>query len=188
MYLHPRDRSKVLKVYREFKTPEHMRARRWYYRFVPLFFFEHNARDIRQYRRFKRKAPHLLHLVAPTFGYAETNLGRALVAEHVRNPDGKTCDTLRAYLTREGLKGLREITPVLDDLFEQFAANHITVRDSKSQNYLVRCKDNGLGLVIVDGLGDSTIPYKSLSIRLNRVRLMRRKAKLLVRLREIAAA
>ena len=169
-------------------TPEHIRACRWYFRFVPLFFFDHNARDLRQYRQFKRKTPHLLHLVSPTFGYAETNLGQALVAGHVQNPNGKTCDTLHAYLAREGLKGLREITPVLDNLFEQLAANHITVRDSNTKNYLVRCTCNGLELVIVDGLGDSTIPYKSLSIRLNRVRLMRRKAKLLVRLREIAAA
>ena len=43
-------------------------------------------------------------------------------------------------------------------------------------------------LVIVDGLGDPTvIPYKTVSRRLNRRKLMRKKVKLFAKLRALAA-
>ncbi|MEE9291058.1 MAG: YrbL family protein, partial [Alphaproteobacteria bacterium] len=59
------------------------------------------------------------------------------------------------------------------------AAHHVTVEDPTALNILVRQGGAGPELVIVDGLGDPTlIPYKTVSKRLNRRKLMRKKVKL----------
>ena len=176
VYLHPEDESKVLKVHKEAGTPAARRARHWYCRVVPLSRFAANAKDIRQYRRVARKAPRMLDFICPLFGYAETTRGRALVAAHVRDGDGRTSETLRTYVLNNGFA---KIAPALDVLFEAMAANHVTVEDPTVHNNLVRQSGAGPELVIVDGLGDPTvIPYKTVSKRLNRNKLMRKKVKL----------
>ncbi|MCZ6496698.1 MAG: YrbL family protein [Alphaproteobacteria bacterium] len=180
VYLHPEDETKVLKVYREDRTPADRRARHWYCRALPLSRFDANAKDIRQYRRVARKAPGMLDFICPLFGYAETTRGRALVAGHVRDTDGRTSETLRSYVLNNGLA---KIAPALDGLFESLAAHHVTVEDPTAYNILVRQGGAGPELVIVDGLGDPTlIPYKTVSKRLNRRKLMRKKGKLLRKL------
>ncbi len=185
VYLHPEDETKVLKVYREGRTPAARRARHWYWRVLPLSRFDANAKDVRQYRRVARKAPRMLDFICPLFGYAETTRGRALVAGHVRDDDGRTSETLRTYVLNNGFA---KIAPALDGLFESLAAHHVTVEDPTALNILVRQGGGGPVLVIVDGLGDPTvIPYKTVSRRLNRRKLMRKKVKLFAKLRALAA-
>ena len=185
VYLHPEDETKVLKVYREGRTPAARRARHWYWRVLPLSRFDANAKDVRQYRRVARKAPRMLDFICPLFGYAETTRGRALVAGHVRDDDGRTSETLRTYVLNNGFA---KIAPALDGLFESLAAHHVTVEDHAALNILVRQGGGVPVLVIVDGLGDPTvIPYKTVSRRLNRRKLMRKKVKLFAKLRALAA-
>jgi hypothetical protein len=186
VYLHPEDETKVLKVHREDRPPAARRARHWYWRVLPLIRFDANARDVRQYHRVARKAPRALDIICPLFGYAETTRGRALVAERVRDADGRTSETLRTYVLKNGLA---MIAPALDGFFEALAAHHVTVEDPTAHNILVRQGGDGLALVLVDGLGDPTlIPYKTVSKRLNRRKLMRKKMKLLAKLRALADA
>ncbi len=185
VYLHPEDETKVLKVYREGRTPAARRAQHWYWRVLPLSRFDANAKDVRQYRRVARVAPGMLDFICPLFGYAETTRGRALVAGHVRDDDGRTSETLRTYVLNNGFA---KIAPALDGLFESLAAHHITVEDPTAHNILVRQGGGEPVLVIVDGLGDPTvIPYKTVSRRLNRRKLMRKKVKMFAKLRALAA-
>jgi len=184
VYLHPEDETKVLRVHRQDRPPAVRRARHWYWRVLPLSRFDANARDVRQYRRVARKAPRALDIICPLFGYAETTRGRALVAEHVRDADGRTSETLRTYVLGNGLA---KIAPALDGFFEALAAHHVTVEDPTAHNILVRQGGAGLALVLIDGLGDPTlIPYKTVSKRLNRRKLMRKKMKLFAKLRALA--
>ena len=185
VYLHPEDETKVLKVYRQDRTPAARRALYWYCKALPLSRFDANAKDIRQYRRVAHNAPGMLEFICPLFGYAETTRGRALVAGHVRDDDGRTSATLRTYVVANGLA---IIAPALDGLFESLAAHHVTVEDPTADNILVRQGGGGPELVIVDGLGDPTvIPYKTVSRRLNRRKLMRKKVKLFAKLHALAA-
>jgi hypothetical protein len=186
VYLHPEDETKVLKIHRQDRPPAARRARHWYWRVLPLSRFDANARDVRQYRRVARKAPRALDIICPLFGYTETTRGRALIAEHVRDADGRTSETLRTYVLNNGLA---IITPALDGFFETLAAHHVTVEDPTAHNILVRQDNAGLALVLVDGLGDPTvIPYKTVSKSLNRRKLMRKKMKLFAKLRALAQA
>lgn len=183
VYLHPEDDTKVLKVYREERTPARRRAQRWYGRFLPLRHFDESANDYHQYRRVAKRSPGFLAHVCPVFGYVETTLGRALVAERAQNADGTTCETLETYVSQNGLS---EVVPVIDGFFEEMVANHVTVGDPTARNIVVRRNGRGLELVLVDGLGDPTIiPYKTVSKRLNRRKLMRKKASLLRKLRAL---
>ncbi len=184
VYLHPTDEARVLKVHRKDRSPAAKRARHWYSRVLPLSRFDANAKDMRQYLRVAQNTPGILNLICPLFGYAETTRGRALVAARVCDDDGRTSATLRTYVLNNGLAG---IAPALEDFFEAFATHHIPVEDPTAHNILVRRCDDGLKLVIVDGLGDPTlIPYKTFSKSANRRKLMRKKVKLLAKLQVLS--
>jgi hypothetical protein len=183
VYLHPRDETKVLKVHRQDRPPAVRRSRHWYWRALPLSHFDANARDVCQYRRVVRKAPQAIHLICPLFGYTETTRGRALVAKHVRDANGRTSETLRTHVLNNGLA---LIAPALDKFFEALATHHVVVEDPTAHNILVRQNNAGLALILIDGLGDPTIiPYKTVSKILNRRKLMRKKVKLLAKLRAL---
>ena len=184
VYVHPEDRTKILKINREDRPPGWRRSKRWYGRFLSPRHYDENAREFRQYSRLAKNVGQPIRCISKVFGYAKTTRGRALVAEHVRNADGATSKSLKSYL--EG-NDLIEIVPLLDTLFETLANNHLVLRDPHSKNILVREGDNGpLELVIIDGFGDPHfIPYTSLSKGFNRGRLMRKKIKLIRKLQAL---
>ena len=178
IYQHPEDENKILKVFWEDQTPAHRRAQLWYGRFKSLLRFDDNENDYLQYRRAMKHATHPLSGIYTIFGYAETTQGRALVGEHVRDADGGTSVTLLNYLQDHGPS---RIFPLVDGLFEELAVNHVVARDPHLENILVRkLEDNALRLVIIDGLGDPNfIPLASISKKLNRKKLMRKKQTLI---------
>jgi hypothetical protein len=186
VYLHPGDETKVLKLYRESGTPAARRARHWTGRLVPERRFDANARDIGLYRKLAAKPPEVRARVGAVYGYVATDRGPALMAEHVRDADGRTSVSLRRFVAENGLAGL---APLIEDFFETMAAHHVPVEDPSYHNILVQRREGGgLRLVLVDGLGDPTvIPYKSLIKGLNRKKLMRKKERLLARLERVAA-
>ncbi len=178
IYRHPEDDNKILKVFWEDQMPARRRARLWYGRFKSLRRYDDNELDYLQYRRAMKHAPGPLGCIYTIFGYAETTQGRALVGEYVRNADGATSVTLRRFLQDHGPS---KIFPLVDDLFEELAANHVVTKDPHLENILVRELEGGaLRLVIIDGLGDPNfIPFATLSKRLNRKKLMRKKQTLI---------
>jgi hypothetical protein len=186
VYLHPNDDTKVIKVHRPDNSPAARRARHWYARLLPLSRFDANARDLRLYRRLAARAPQALGQVGAVYGFTETDQGRALVAEHVRDADGRTSESLWNHVARNGLEG---VAALLDDFFETFAAHHVPVEDPTYHNILVRRDGPGISLVLIDGLGDPTlIPYKTMFKSLNREKLMRKKGRLIAKLERAAAA
>ncbi|MCZ6740631.1 MAG: YrbL family protein [Alphaproteobacteria bacterium] len=178
IYRHPEDDDKILKVFWEDQMPARRRARLWYGRFKSLRRYDDNELDYLQYRRAMKHAPGPLGCIYTIFGYAETTQGRALVGEYVRNADGGTSVTLRRFLQDHGPS---KIFPLVDDLFEELAANHVVTKDPHLENILVRELEGGaLRLVIIDGLGDPNfIPFATWSKRLNRKKLMRKKQTLI---------
>lgn len=185
IYRHPEDENKILKVFWEDQMPARRRAKIWYGRFKSDLRFDDNENDYRQYRRAMEHAPRPLDGIYTIFGYAETTQGRALVGEHVRDADGKTSETLLSYLRKHGPS---RILPLVDGLFEELAIHHVVARDPHLENILVRKLEGGaLRLVIVDGLGDPNfIPFATISRRLNRKKLMRKKKTLIRKLNAFA--
>lgn len=185
IYRHPEDDNKILKVFREDQIPAKRRARLWYGRLKSLRRFDDNELDYLQYRRAMKHASGPLGCIYTIFGYAETTQGRALVGEHVRNADGATSVTLRRFLQDHGPA---KILPLVDEFFEELAANHVVTKDPHLENILVRELAGGaLRLVIIDGLGDpNLIPFATLSKSLNRKKLMRKKQTLIRKAKSFA--
>ncbi len=111
-------------------------------------------------------------------------MGRALVVEHVRNADGRTSDTLGAFVRRHGAA---PVLPEIDVFFDRLADHHVVARDPHPKNILVREEPDGaLSLVLIDGFGDpNIIPLATMSKSLNRKKLMRKKSGLIRRLRAL---
>jgi hypothetical protein len=186
VYLHPEDDTKVLKLHRADNSPAARRARRWQNRLLHQSRFDANARDLRLYRRLAARAPEVLDRIGAVHGIVDTNQGPALMAEHVRDADGRTSQSLWRHV---GQNGLADMLPLLDDFFEALASHHVPVEDPTYHNILV-CKNGPkMRLILVDGLGDPTlIPYKTLFKGLNREKLMRKKGRLIAKLRRATAA
>ncbi len=178
IYRHPEDDDKILKVFFEDQLPAKRRAEIWYGWFKSTRRYDDNELDYQQYRRAMKHASGPIGCIYTIFGYAETTQGRALVGEHVRNADGATSVTLQRFLEDHGSS---KILPIVDEFFEELAANHVVTKDPHLENILVRELGGGaLRLVIIDGLGDPNfIPLASLSKRLNRKKLMRKKQTLI---------
>ena len=184
VYVHPEDQTKILKLFREDRTPAQRRSKRWYGRFRSLRRYDENMREFIQCSRVAKKADQPLPCISQVFGFARTTGGRALVAEHVCNANGKTSENLKSYV--QG-KNITPILPLLDKFFEALANHHVVARDPHSQNILVREGDDGsLELVLTDGFGDPhLIPYTSIFKGFNRLRLMRKKNKLIRKLQTL---
>lgn len=177
VYCHPDSPDKVIKVFWEDQLPAKRRSTRWDRWFKSLLRFDDNENDYRQYIRARRRFDHAINGVYRIYGYVNTTLGRGLVAEHVRNADGTTSETLADYVRTHGRK---DVLPALEKLFDDLAAYHVVAKDPHVENILVRVREGGrLELVVIDGLGDNNvIPFASISKKLNERKLMRKKRSL----------
>ncbi|MDH3242630.1 MAG: PhoP regulatory network YrbL family protein [Alphaproteobacteria bacterium] len=177
IYRHPETADKIIKVFWDDQIPAKRRAQRWDRWFKSVRRFDDNENDYRQYLRVKRRFGKAIGCIYAIYGYADTPFGRGLVAEHVRNADGTTSETLVSYVQEHGPS---RILPSLDTLFEELAKFHVVAKDPHAENIVVRELDGGkLELVLIDGLGDNNvIPFATISKALNRKKLMRKKLSL----------
>ncbi|MDX1483221.1 MAG: YrbL family protein [Alphaproteobacteria bacterium] len=183
VYLHPQDPGKVLKVFHGGPSAETGRARRGFKALRTSKKFDQNRQDYAQHRRLERKGL-LTSCVYGMYGIVETDMGPALVAEYVRNGDGRSSPTLWDYVSAHGIDAVR---PLIEELFETLARHHVVLREPHHKNIVVREKQDGsVDLVVIDGLGDPNIvPFATLSKHLNRRKLMRKKGKLYGRLERL---
>jgi hypothetical protein len=184
VFLHPNDETKVLKVFREGGTPQKIRAQKWCGRFLPLARYDANAKDLREFQRIESKAPEFLDSVAPIFGHVETDRGTALVAGRVTNGNGSSCESLRDYVSKNGLG---DVIPTLEDFFSRLIQCHILMNDFNPSNILLRRESDKLKPVIVDGLGNaSLLPIRLYSKNQNSRKLLIKKKKLFAKLERLA--
>lgn len=114
-----------------------------------------SQRDIGFYRKLRRrKAVHSKHI--PAFhGLADTNLGRGIVVDLVRDYDGQISRPMNWYLA-EGYP-VEEFEPLLKELYESLVENRVVVSKEMSIGDLLlqkRSMTRGR-LVAIDGLGDT---------------------------------
>lgn len=183
VYIHPDDPTKILKIYRPGHTPDMIRKRRWFRQLAPDSRFDANRRDVIENTKFRERHSFLQSNICEVFGYVETSMGSAIVAERIMNEDGQTSHTLREHVTN----GMPEdLTEPLKELYKIFGDSHVLLRDEGAGNIMVRRKAHGIELVVVDGLGDSNvIKYATLSKELNKSKLQRKLRRLLAKLERV---
>ena len=113
------------------------------------------SRDIKFYRRLKKRGLKQLRHVPTYYGWAETNLGRGIVVDLIRNYDGEISAPLSWYLA-QGVP-IEEFEPYLEELKESFLQDLIIFNhDMTSDNLLVQKSSMGCAkLIAIDGLGDN---------------------------------
>ncbi len=116
---------------------------------------EQSQREIRFYRKLRRrKAMHSKHI--PAFhGLADTNHGTGIVVDLIRDYDGQISRPMNWYLA-EGYP-VEEFEPLLKELYESFLDNRIIFNhDLTIGNLLLQKRSMTRGrLVAIDGLGDT---------------------------------
>jgi len=116
---------------------------------------EQTRRDIKFYRQLKKRGLTQLRHLPNYYGWAETNLGRGIVVDLIRNYDGEISAPLKWYL-RHGVP-IDEFETYLEELKESFLENLIICNaDMSTDDLLVQKSSLGsASLVAIDAYGDS---------------------------------
>jgi hypothetical protein len=115
---------------------------------------QQSRREIRFYRKLKKRGGTTGIHVPRFYGLSETNLGEAMVVDLIRNYDGEISRPLNWYLAQG--YSIETFEPCLIELKQSFLENLIIFNhDLTIGNLLVQRKSmNEAILVAIDGLGD----------------------------------
>ncbi len=173
-FVHPRDPSLCIKVNR---TDDQRFLRLPKRRVIPARFLrelddnEHDRRTLSSLER--RLGPHFAHL--PRYhGDIETDLGRAVVLDLVRDADGQISRTVRSLIC-DGVR-LDTLRPAFNAFAQYLVRHNVLTRALLDHNIVARhASDGSWSLVLIDGYGDpAAIPIASLIPALGRARIRRR--------------
>ena len=115
---------------------------------------DQTERDLKFYRKLKKRGIKGIPHVPDFHGLCETNLGRGIVVDLIRNYDGEISRPLNWYLA-QGVP-IEEFDPFLEELKQSFLDNLIIFNhDMTIGNILFQKSSTGSAqLVAIDGLGD----------------------------------
>lgn len=105
-FIHPDDDSKVIKV--PVQNPKSYLEKKGAYRYLrnllswDNFFDDANKREFKHFRALKRRGVFPSKHLVEVFGYVETDLGRGLIVERVKNFHYPNCPSVRDYVDRYG--------------------------------------------------------------------------------------
>lgn len=176
-FVHPQLPDRVIKVRRPQWTLEDLRRKKGFPRNLrPLSSFDESRTEFRLMQHLDaRIGERLYRVVSRNHGFVETDMGRGLCSELIRNADGRVARSLMQYIWENG------ITPTLADVLARFEADWIPLpiptRDMLLHNVVAPCDEQGkiVRLVVIDGLGSSGLfPYAWLPAALKRRRARRK--------------
>ncbi len=115
---------------------------------------QQSQREIKFYRKLQKRGGIDDQHIPRFYGLCDTNLGRGIVVDLIRNYDGEISRPLNWYLA-QGYP-IEEFEPCLDDVKQSFLNNLIIFNHDLSIGNLLFQKINaGSGrLIAIDGLGD----------------------------------
>ena len=147
-YIHPDDKSKLIKIMHSKNNTEQNRVDEIYYNIL-------NKKNI------------LFTNIPKCYGYTETNLGKGLVFDRIMNYDGTSCKSFR-YMIAHKLISMEEQIKLIDDLRKYLFDNKILFVDTSLTNILYQKKnENESSLIIIDGLGAKRMGFKFCLYRLS---------------------
>ncbi len=162
IFYYPNDNDLLIKVLKPFKKSKEKniifdtisKLRQWY--IVRLFY-----REIREYGKLKRSVNSGLCKHIPAFyGIADTNYGKGMIVEAIKEKDGGLCQTLKERLKSGNVQ--KDHILLLQEFFDNLTVSDIVAGDINSANLVLACHDGENKFVMIDGLGDKTlIPFRS---------------------------
>ena len=115
---------------------------------------EQTRRDIRFYRKLTRRSAGENRHIPKFYGLCETNLGKGIVVDLIRNYDGEISRPLNWYLA-QGVP-IEEFDVYLEELKHSFLQNLIIFNHDMTIGNLLfqRSSTSSARLIAIDGLGD----------------------------------
>lgn len=180
-FVHPEHPNRCIKVRRPDFTLEDLRRKKGFPKNLrPLSWFDDNLEEERVIRDIaERIGEEAFEVVSRCFGFEDSDMGRGLTSELIRDGDGRISHTLKQIIWDYGYN--EELRAAVDVFGIRWTKLGIPSRDLLVHNLLVQRDENMRikRLVIIDGLGSaSAIPEQWLSRRMQSKRAARKIANL----------
>lgn len=175
-FVHPDDNDRCIKVRRpDFSLEDRRRKKGFPKNLKPLSSFDDNREEWSVMQTLHHHlGDKVYQCVSRCFGFLDTDMGKGLSSELIRNGDGAIAQTLKKELWDTGF------TPELRAAVENFVAHwrHIGVpsRDLLLHNLVVQRQGDVIRrIVVIDGLGSSgLIPFFWLPVKIRQRKIARK--------------
>jgi len=161
-YIHPDDPNLCVKVRRPDFTLEDRRRKKGFPKNLrPLSSFDDNLEEFRELEKLQQHyGERAFAHISRCYGFVDTDMGKGLVSELIRNVDGRVAITLKQYLWDQGMSA--EIERVIASFISFWTAELIPSRDLLLHNIVVQVGGEGpVRLVVIDGLGaPGALPFQ----------------------------
>ncbi|WP_237065311.1 YrbL family protein [Microbulbifer guangxiensis] len=158
-YVHPEDNSLCIKVRRpDFTLADRRRKKGFPKNLKPLSSFDDNLEEAKVMSALQRRFGELVFRhVSHCFGFVDTDMGRGLVSELIRDGNGAISQTLKKVIWDEAFN--RECRRAVTELCQFWAANLVPSRHLLLHNIVVQRDSEGAikRLVVIDGLGSAAL-------------------------------
>ena len=158
-FVHPERHDQCVKVRRPDFTLEDLRRKKGFPKNLkPLSAFDDNLEEYNVLTSFQNKyGDEAFQHISRCYGFEQSDLGKGLVLELVRDEDGCISFTIKQYLFEVGVsESFNSAFQVFCDYWERMA---LPSRNLLAHNVLVQRDIDGnvRRLVVIDGLGDAGI-------------------------------
>lgn len=172
-YLHPEKPDKVIKIIR---------------RKPALFKRDANWKEWRHFRYLKKRHPRL-HFISTYYGFVETNLGRGLMSDCIRDADGGISVRLEKVLANPAAYDLSALEQSISSFSQKIVERNIQLFDLNQFNLLIQVlPDGSYHPVSIDIKGRFNnyefIPISTYIPYFSRLKLKRRRKRLLQMVRQ----
>lgn len=190
-FVHPAHADRVIKVRRPDFTLADLRRKKGFPKNLrPLSSFDDNREEFAVMQDIARRLGEpAFALVSRCYGFEDTDMGRGLVSELIRDGDGRIARTLKQHIWDHGYGA--ELQAAVQRFGESWAQVGVPSRDLLVHNLVVQCDADGQvrRLVAIDGLGSaSALPDRWLPRRVWLARAARKVANLHERIAALLAA
>lgn len=186
-FVHPLEPGRCIKVRRPDFSLEDCRRKKGFPRNLrPLSAFDDNLEEYRVVSNLEQsRGEEVYKHIFRCYGFVETDMGKGLETELVRDESGAISWSLKQYIWEEGYTGAcRDAVRQLGRFWEEL---RIPSRDLLTHNIVVQ-QDSGENikrLVVIDGLGSSAmVPFHWLPQTFQRQKIRKRVRRLEERIQE----
>ncbi len=188
-FIHPEDPCLCVKVRRPDFTLEDLRRKKGFPKSLrPLSSFDDNLEEYRVMCRFKKTYDDVIYRhVSRCYGFVETDLGKGLVSELIRDEGQKISQTLKKYIWDHGQDD--KIMAAAKDLADFWLQFRVPSRDLLLHNIVVQMEAQRIvRLVVIDGLGSSgLVPFSCLPASMQSAKVERKVKNFYTRIDKLAA-
>jgi hypothetical protein len=194
-FVHPHFSDRCIKVRRpDFTLADRRRKKGFPKNLKPLSSFDDNLEEFQVMNQFQHFYDEgLFAHISRCYGFEETDMGKGLSSELIRNGDGAISRSLKIYLWDYGYSD--KCRNAVQNLCRHWHRYRVPSRDLLLHNIVVQCANDGSEqddiqrLVVIDGLGSSgLLPGHRLPRRMQQAKADRKVENLQLRIADLLSA